>query len=331
MKKHYIELNNRNTLLDFGLDMLDRKVDPADVKRATSELPHAQGILDFSLGSHNEIFFKERPLMWEFGRKVANKAQAENLRYDIMRWIYSFTDGIIKESQFPSMHYRNASCTNLFFPENKGNYFVVRMEFMAYPLRRSELLEGSKLWDSFNFNTDVWQTTKYRIPSILDQLPFIDLPIGEMVTLGGWSQYRPGSNSRFYNYETERSYEIIDKRDANDVDYDKSIYSGIQYQIEDNSWVRAQDIVQARRVFTEATLWNVGTNPVIPDIVQRVYGQPTIAGITVELNGQFYNYHRIAAGQYKFNDKLALPVGKNKLKLYGQGMEVDFQFRKEVP
>lgn len=35
--------------------------------------------------------------------------------------------------------------------------------------------------------------------------------------------------------------------------------------------------------------------------------------------------------QYKFNDQLALPVSKNKLKFYGQGMEVDFQFRKEVP
>ncbi len=329
--KHFIAFNNRNTLKDFGLVMLDRNVDPSGVKRATSDLPHAHGVYDFSLGNHDEIFMKERPLMWEFGRKVASKAQAEKLRYNIMRWVYSFTDGIISESQFPSMHYRNARCINLFFPEDKPTYFTVRMEFMAYPLRRSETFEGSQLWDTFNFDTDVWQRTKFRIPHILEQLPFIDLPVGQMINLGGWAQYKPGDQGRLANYETERSFEIIGKRDANDTDFDKAIYSGIQYQLEDNSWVRAQDVIQARKVYETATLWNVGTNPVIPEIVQRTYGQATVAGTSIELNGHFYNFKRLGNNEYTFNDKLALLVGKNELRLYGQGMEVDFRFRKEVP
>ena len=119
-------------------------------------------------------------------------------------------------------------------------------------------------------------------------------------------------------------YTIKDIRDNGDEDHSRYIYSGIQYQLaEDNSWIRAQDIVQARNP-TVIDVYNTGLSKVIPELIMKAY-TITLEGITVEHEGNLYNFK-----QGDFNDKLALFKGKNELNIYGQGSEVEFKFKKEV-
>lgn len=324
---HSITLNNRNTLEDFGLILTNRNVEPASIKRTTTSLPQVQGVLDFSRGPQGESYFGERQLTWEFSKAIQSEFEREQLRYDLMQWVHSYTDGRIYETVSPGHFYRNCTCLNIDFPPPEGHHFKVKLEFVGYPFRQSDRLEGAQTWDDFNFNTDVWQDTLYQTLPILDQLPFKPLEVGTQIHLGGWTQLRDGG-VRVGNYETERSYEIIDVRDLEDTDYSKLIYSGIQYQLDDNTWVREQDIVEAREG-VPMTLYNVGIVPVVPDIRPRAYISTT-RGITIEVDGKFYNFHGLSPSGYTFNDKLSLPLGRTDLKLYGQGTEVNFVFRKEV-
>lgn len=325
-----IEFNNRGTWTDFKLKMYERHVDPAEMKRNVLDLPHVQGVLDFSLGLNNEVYMHERPLAYRFGRVIPSRYQREQLRYEIMRWAYTYTDGILRDSVAPSWYYDETKVVNLYFSDVKDNHFWVQMEFMGHPLRKSNHLQGRNVWDDFNFDEDIWQQTKYRLPYMEDQLPFKELEIGQMVTLGGWTQFFLDGTD-LSNYDTARKYEVLDRRDRENTDFSQFVYSGIQYQVTGGAWVRVQDIIEARNTFIKAELYNSGINPVVPEIIQKVYGRSTIGGISIELNGQIYNFHRLAAGEFEYNDRLSLPVGKSELKIYGQGMEVDFQFRKEVP
>ena len=329
---HSITFNNRNTFADFGLIMVDRNTEPPSVKRTIANLPQTQGVLNFSRGFYGENFYEERPLMWEFEKPLRHHYEREQLEYDIMQWAHLYTDGLIHETVSPGLYYKDCTCINVTFHKPKGNKFGVRIEFVGYGLRQADRLEGAQTWDDFNFNTDVWQETTYRLPIIEDQLPFKELSIGDQVHIGGWAQYSAdaiNASDTFTTYETERSYEITDIRDMENTDFEKYVYSGIQYELENSLWVLAQDIVEARNHHTLATLYNVGIIPVIPEIKQGVY-TTAISGTTMEINGEFYNFHRISAGVFTFNDKLALPVGKNEIKIYGQGMQVEFIFRKEV-
>lgn len=318
-----IKLNGSSTFQTFGLKMLERSVDPPASKRTLQEMPQIQGVLDFSRGRDNETFFSERQLSWTFGKTVKGQKEWELLRYRIMQWATIYTDGIIIESVTPNLYYKGATCISCSFKPMIFNYLEVQLDFTAYPLRLSEKLEGNDIFDTFNFDTDVWQKPKTRIPSMQEQLPYKTLNIGESVTLGGWSQFR-ASQGVIRTYDAERMYTIKDIRDNGDEDPSRLIYSGIQYQLaEDNSWVRAQDIVQARQP-TKLSVFNTGVSRVIPEINIGYY-TATFDGITVEQEGSFYNFKKA-----DFNDKLALYIGKNDLNIYGQGADVEFRFRKEV-
>lgn len=318
-----INLNGRNTWKDFGLKMIERITDPPAPKRTLQEMPQIQGILDFSRGRDNEEFYEERVLHWTFGRVIPSQRERELLRYEIMQWAKVYTDGIITESLFPNLYYKEATNIACYFSPIKNTYFKVQLDFMAYPLRLSENFEGSDIFDTFNFDTDVWQKPKTKLPTMEEQLPYKQLNIGDSITLGGWSQFRVNQGA-IRMYDTERMYTIKDIRDNGDEDHSRYIYSGIQYQLaEDNSWIRAQDIVQARNP-TVIDVHNTGLSKVIPELITRNY-VTTLAGITIEHEGNFYNFK-----EGDFNDKLALFRGKNKLNIYGQGVEVEFKFRKEV-
>lgn len=321
-----ITYNGFNTWRDWRLKMVERDTDPAEVKRATQDSIHTHGVLDFSRGKNEETYYYERPLHYRFKRVIPDIRERESLRNSIMQAINQYTDGKLWDSLEPYLYYKNAVCVQIYFGEISSNMFDVTIDFMAHPLREPDYFEGNKLWDTLNFRMDYIQNLSVELPDIADQLPFKQLQVDDLVTLGGWSQYRySGKSGRLNAHEQERLYTISGVEDVGDTDFDNYRYSGVVYRLaEDNSRVRAQDIVQARQSPVEMTIYNSGASTVFPEIAMRTIAR-SFGGITIEQEGNFYNFR---TGDY--NDKFPLYRGRNDIKIYGQGMALDFLFKKEV-
>lgn len=212
----------------------------------------------------------------------------------------------------------------------------IEVIFIAEPFKKSTHPEGNALWDAFNFRTDVLQKVKYDLVGTMEkQMDYIDLKIGDMVTIGGWALYRrsheAGTDPLLKHYETEPFYEIIDKRERT-VDMAKGLFSRQEYQIDNGYWILEQDIVQARSGHVPIKLINVSTHPIIPRIKHHEFEKPnTWIGITIERDGNYYNFRFKNEKQTEFlNDSFALNPGENNLKVYGQNNSVEFIWHKEV-
>ncbi len=199
------------------------------------------------------------------------------------------------------------------------------VEFTAYPFKIRDRIAGEDEWATFNFLTDVRQVTHTQLLPITEQLPFKLLSVGDIVNIGGWAQYF-GSAGAVSRYQTAQDYTIDDIREVEDVDFSLGRFDKTQYFLREiGSWVRSQDIVQARNDFAEVELYNSGITRVIPTIEFTNIGVSTYGGITIEKDGRFYNLKGT-----EVNKQLVLKTGENKLKIYGQGYYLNFVWRDEV-
>ena len=95
-------------------------------------------------------------------------------------------------------------------------------------------------------------------------------------------------------------------------------------------WVKEQQIVQARKTDRTITLYNPNNHPIFPEIRQTWTGT-AFHGITIEQNGQFYNFrHRESWGVVDQNDRLSIPPGWSNLYIFGQTMTVAFLYSREM-
>ncbi len=59
-------------------------------------------------------------------------------------------------------YYYMAECINIDF-ENYYSFGLIYVTFTAYPFKIGEAYEGNNIWDSFNFESDVLQDTKFTV------------------------------------------------------------------------------------------------------------------------------------------------------------------------
>lgn len=208
---------------------------------------------------------------------------------------------------------------------NLFKFGIANVTFQAHPFKIATNRIGDDNFREFIFPLDVRQRTSYDLKVIEDQMPFNVLKIGDIVNIGGWAQYyvNPEGVSR---YDKMQQYMIEDVREVDDVDpsilrFDKTQY----YLSEINSWVRSQDIIQARSDYTVASMTNIGVNPITPEIDITVTNRRNWDGITIERDGVFYDIRRNHP-----NTLFDLNIGTNDIKIYGQGVSVDFKWRNEV-
>ncbi len=200
-------------------------------------------------------------------------------------------------------------------------HFIV--EFEAYPFKIRERNALNDEFRTFNFFTDVRQKPEITLPIAEEQLPFKPLAIGDLVNIGGWAQYF-GAQGVVSRYNTSQSYMIEDIREVEDVDFGAYRYDKTQYYLSGlNTWVRSQDIVQARTAY-ELEVYNASITNVIPE-VNKTLTVLGIGGITIEKDGRFYNLTHFEANRH-----FTLSPGLNKLKIYGQNTRIKVIWRDEV-
>ena len=160
-----ITYNNKHSFNDLGLTVLNTRVIETPIKiKITETIPFMNGSYDFS-DLYGSNCYTERQLEYEFLIKARNSTELEYQRIKIENWLLSsntktplIDDNIIG-------YYYNAECIGVEF-EDMNNVGKLKATFIAYPFRISTEYEGNNLWDSFNFESDILQDTKFTVSGV---------------------------------------------------------------------------------------------------------------------------------------------------------------------
>lgn len=327
-----ITFNGLHSFKDLGLTLKTAPVIsfPSKVKNKI-RLTGTNKFYDFS--SVNGIQqYEERVVKCVFNVLDRDKRDLESTHYvamNLTNWLMkSNSPTELTLDMFPDYYFKAEAETGYDFETNLFEFGEIEVTFTAYPYRIGKHKVGDDNFRVFNFLTDVRQDYDIELVSIADQLPFKLLNEGDVVTIGGWAQYF-GQVGKVSRYHRTQFFTISDIREVDDVDTSPTVnrWDKTQYYLEEiGTWVRSQDIVHARNDYAEITLWNSSITPVLPDITMTPRaGMVTLGGITIERDGRYYNLKR-----NEVNNLFGLNPGDNKLKIYGQGYLVGFNWRNEV-
>ena len=162
-----ISYNNKHSFNDLGLTVLNTRVieTPSKIK-ITETVPFMNGSYDFS-NLYGSNCYTERQLEYEFLIKARNSTELEFKRMQVDQWLLSSnTKTPLIDDNLPGYYYK-AECISTDF-EDLVKIGKLKATFTAYPFKVGEAYEGNNLWDSFNFELDVLQDTKFTVNDVLD-------------------------------------------------------------------------------------------------------------------------------------------------------------------
>ena len=208
-----ISYNNKHSFNDLGLTILNTRVieTPSKIK-ITETIPFMNGSYDFS-NLYGSNCYTERQLEYEFLIKANNSTELEYQRIKIENWLLSsntktplIDDNIIG-------YYYKAECISAEF-EEMNNIGKLKATFIAYPFKIGEAYEGNNLWDSFNFELDVLQDTKFTVngassvsiynPSVIDIEPEIIASSQLEITLDNKKYVVEVGTSKDYRFKLKK-------------------------------------------------------------------------------------------------------------------------------
>ena len=208
-----ITYNNKHSFNDLGLTILNTRVieTPSKIK-ITETIPFSNITYDFS-NLYGGNCYTERKLEYEFLIKANSSVQLEFKRMQIENWLLSsngkselFDDNI-------EGYYYNAECISTDF-EDINNIGKLKAVFTAYPFKISSEYEGNNLWDSFNFEKDILQDTKFIVngvsnvtiynSSIVDVEPVVLASSGFEITLNNKKYVVEAGTGKDYRFKLKK-------------------------------------------------------------------------------------------------------------------------------
>lgn len=145
---------------EFGLWLVDRSAPTPSEKEIKESVPFMNGAYDFSnfLG---ERVFENRTITYVFENLERKYANRKSLQTAIENWL--MRDGFSRlDDDHAKGYYYMAKCSNVNVVDEYGGLRAT-VEFEAYPFKVAENPEGSDIWDDFNFELDVSQSTIFTV------------------------------------------------------------------------------------------------------------------------------------------------------------------------
>ena len=139
------------------------------------------GSYDFS-NIYGGNTYSDRELTYSFLVEVDNEEAMNYKKISIENWLLGANKKTILIDEDLKGYYYLAECIDIDF-DNYYSFGLIDVTFTAYPFKISSAYEGNNLWDSFNFELDVLQDTKFTVsgvsnvsiynPSVIDIEPGI--------------------------------------------------------------------------------------------------------------------------------------------------------------
>ena len=165
------KFNGRHTFDDFGITVSSKNVGYPDKKKIKVAIPFSNVEYDFS-ELYGDQTYTERPITFVLNvvdRHLLNDTQRVNaIETSLVNWLMNSNGKQrLYDDAIPGHYYLAEVEGGLDF-EELWNHGRLTVEFTAYPFMISEHAEGNDLWDTFNFLTDVFQTTDFNVNGSLD-------------------------------------------------------------------------------------------------------------------------------------------------------------------
>ena len=147
---------------DYGMLLVDRSAPTPSGKDIIEDLPFMQGNYDFSM-ILGERIFENRTISYTFHLheydKMRRKLDQTTLENKLMR--VGITN--LYDTYSEGYHYRGKAVSVSTQDDHVYNRLIVTITFDCYPFKIGELQEGNDIWDTFNFELDIAQPTKFTV------------------------------------------------------------------------------------------------------------------------------------------------------------------------
>ena len=206
-----IKFNNKHSIKDFNIYVSELDTSPPTKNKIKESIPFMNGAYDFSelYGSNT---FKERSLKYTFELLEDSPLKLNILKTQIENWLLGCGKCELYDDAIPGFYFL-AECTNI--DEYDDRYkSVLSVEFTAYPFKIGEHYEGNNLWDTFNFELDVLQDTKFTVngassvsiynPSVIDIEPEIIASSQFEITLDNKKYVVEAGTSKDYRFKFKK-------------------------------------------------------------------------------------------------------------------------------
>ena len=195
---------------DFGLDVSDKVIGMPAKTKVIQELPYSNHVIDLSEIYGNQQY-KERIYEMTFIVRDAEDWSKDRLYImwtKAVNWLMNPSHKVKLVDDNMSNYYYLAEVQAKPDWNEFRIYGLLKVEFVCYPFRISELAEGNDIWDDFNFELDIAQNTDYEIngsrtitlfnvgsnsvaPQLISTAPFTITMNNQQFTLGAGTYDSP--------------------------------------------------------------------------------------------------------------------------------------------
>lgn len=162
-----ITLHGKHSYKDFGAWLKSKTICVPSTIKITETVPYMQGVYDFT-ELYGEQTYDERTLEYEFDLVAKNKWSdpKKELRIrstEFINWIKSSSKSELIDDDFPGFYFLAEVEDSIEIDDSDIYVFTIKVKFTAYGLMIKKDYEGQTEWDSFCFETDVMQQTRFGI------------------------------------------------------------------------------------------------------------------------------------------------------------------------
>ena len=157
-----IVFNGKHSFNDMRLKRINATEHKAPTKNKIQQtIPFMNGSYDFS-NIYGGNTYSDRELTYSFLVEVDNEEAMNYKKISIENWLLGANKKTILIDEDLKGYYYLAECIDIDF-DNYYSFGLIDVTFTAYPFKISSSYEGNNLWDSFNFELDVLQDTKFTV------------------------------------------------------------------------------------------------------------------------------------------------------------------------
>jgi predicted phage tail component-like protein len=148
---------------DAGVVMQDKSIQPPSKKKIKQSIPFMNGSYDFStVGSNGEISYNEREITITLGLPTDSKERLQTAYSKALEWLQDVGKSQLIFDDSKDYYYL-AEVEDASSFEQVMSYGKLTVKFVADPFKIGVNLEGSDVWDTFNFDEDVAQNVEFDV------------------------------------------------------------------------------------------------------------------------------------------------------------------------
>lgn len=210
--------NNKHSYKDFGLILKKRSIQPPSKKKIKADVPFMNGYYDFStVATNGEQVYTNRTIEIELGIPSISKSQLHIWYSNILEWLMDTGQQKLIFDDISDIYFL-AEIEQAPALDEIIHFGEMKINFVAEPFKYGVNLEGSDIWDTFNFETDYAQITEFEVEgtktitlynSGRPVIPIINASSNMTATLGGYTTNLIEGDNKDYQFKLQTGANTI--------------------------------------------------------------------------------------------------------------------------